>query len=116
MATKIADENKTQFINENIHMVPKNQMKKFQTLDIDGQVAKIQFYIDMKKMKEEWIEKNRMVNKVKDLFDKRHGTVEDAKDCMRFLQDFIDGAKQREIEKLDEEIAKLQRMKESLAD
>jgi len=116
MAQKNADENKVQFINENINIVPKNQMKKFQNLDIDEQVSKIQFYIDMKKMREEWIEKNRMVNKVKVMFEKRNGTVEDAKDCMKFLQEFIDGAKQREIDKLDEEIAKLQRMKESLND
>lgn len=116
MVQKIADENKVQFINENIHMVPKNQMKKFQTLDIDGQVDKIQFYFDMQKMKDEWKEKNRMVNRVKDLFEKRHGTVEDAKDVMRYMQDFIDTAKEREIAKLDEEIAKLEAMKKSLED
>lgn len=111
MVQKIADENKVQFINENIHMVPKNQMKKFQTLDIDGQVDKIQFYFDMQKMKDEWKEKNRMVNRVKDLFEKRHGTVEDAKDIMRYMQDFIDTAKEREIAEIDRQIAELEERK-----
>lgn len=111
MVQKIADENKVQFINENIHMVPKNQMKKFQTLDIDGQVDKIQFYFDMQKMKDEWKEKNRMVNRVKDLFEKRHGTVEDAKDVMRYMQDFIDTAKEREIAEIDRQIAELEERK-----
>lgn len=111
MVQKIADENKVQFINENIHMVPKNQMKKFQTLDIDSQVDKIQFYFDMQKMKDEWKEKNRMVNRVKDLFEKRHGTVEDAKDVMRYMQDFIDTAKEREIAEIDRQIAELEERK-----
>ena len=116
MDQNIAEESKTEFINKNINMVPKNRMKYFQSLDIDAQVEKIQFYIDMKKMKVEAIEKNKMINKVKDLFEKRHGTVEDAKDCIRYFQEFINGAKEREIKMIDEEIAKLQRMKQSLED
>lgn len=114
MVQKIAEENKVQFINENIHMVPKNQMRKFQSLDIDGQVDKIQFYFDMQKMKDEWKEKNRMVNRVKDLFEKRHGTVEDAKDVMRYMQDFIDTAKEREIADIDRQIAELEERKLNL--
>ena len=114
MVQKIADENKVQFINENIHMVPKNQMKKFQTLDIDGQVDKIQFYFDMQKMKDEWKEKNRMVNRVKDLFEKRHGTVEDALDVQKFCNEFIDSFKQRQIADIDRQIAELEERKLNL--
>lgn len=114
MTTKI--ENKEQFINENINVVPKNKMKNFKTLDIDAQVDKIKFYIDMKHAREEWLEKNKLVNRLKDMFTKRHGTVDDAKQCMDFLQEFIDTAKQREINKIDEEIAKLQQLKDSLKD
>jgi len=114
MANKNEIENKEQFINDNIGIVPKLSMKRFKLLDIDEQVDRILQYQENQRLREEFLEKNRVVNKMKALFEKRHGNVEDAKDCITFLQEFIDGAKQREIEKLDEEIAKLQNMKKSL--
>lgn len=36
MVQKIAEENKVQFINENIHMVPKNQYKRIYRINDDG--------------------------------------------------------------------------------
>lgn len=105
-----------QFINENIGIVPKMMMKRFMNLSMDEQVKKIQFYIDRKKWIEEQKERNRIVNLVKEMFEKRQATVEDARDVLRYCTDFIDSFKQREIEKLDDEIRKLQEMKRSLED
>lgn len=116
MSTKVNfNENEAQqFVTENINVVPKNQMKKFNSLKLEDQVKKIQFYFDIKKLREDAKIKNSIPNRVKDLFEVKHGTVEDAKAVMRYCQEFIDTFKQREIEKLDEEIKKLQAMKESL--
>ena len=102
-----------QFVTENIAVVPKNQMKKFEKMTLEQKAAKIKFYQDIQKMREDARIKNSVPSKVKELFEKR-GTVEDAKAVMRFCQEFIDNFKQREIEKLDAEIRKLQMMKDSL--
>lgn len=108
------DDEMVEYINSHSDLVPRNRTKMFADLTVEEQYRQIQKWERIKKWKEEAMEANRIVNKLKDLFDRKNGTVEDAKDCMRFLQDFIDGAKQREIDKLDEEIAKLQLMKKSL--
>lgn len=100
-------------VEDNMHIVPKNQMKKFEKMTLKEKAAKIQFYHDMQKMREDAHIKNSVPNKVKELFDKR-GTVEDAKAVLQFCTDFIDNFKQREIEKIDEEIARLEAMKEAL--
>ena len=100
-------------VEDNMHIVPKNQMKKFEKMTLKEKAAKIQFYQDMQKMREDARIKNSLPNKVKELFDKR-GTVEDAKTVMRFCQEYIDGFKLREIEKIDAEIARLEEMKHSL--
>lgn len=104
-----------QFIKENESIIPACQKKKYNALDDTGKVAKIKFYYDLKKMREDARIKNSIPNKVKDLFEIKHGTVEDAKSVMRFCQEFIDGFKQREVERIDAEIRKLQLMKESIA-
>ena len=103
-----------QFIKENESIIPACQKKKYNALDDAGKVAKIKFYYDIKRMKEDAKIKNSVPNKVKDLFESKHGTIDDAKAVMKFCQEFIDGFKQREIEKLDAEIRKLQMMKDSL--
>lgn len=98
-------------IEDNMHIVPKNQMKKFEALTLEQKVAKIQFYHDINKMREDARIKNSVPNKVKELFDKRHATVEDAKAVLQFCTEFIDNFKVREIEKIDAEIAKLEELK-----
>lgn len=103
-----------QYITENESIIPASQKKKYNALDDAAKVAKIKFYYDIKRMKEDAKIKNSVPNKVRELFEHRHGTVEDAKAVMKYCQEFIDGFKQREIEKLDAEIRKLQLMKESL--
>lgn len=101
-------------VDDSKHLVPKSQLKKFEALSLKEQVAKIQFYADIAKIKEDARIKNSILNRVKELFEKRHGTVEDAKAVMKLCQEFIDGYKLREIAKIDEEIARLEQMKESL--
>lgn len=107
------DETLAAIVEDNMHIIPKNQMKKFEKLTLKEKAAKIQFYQDMQRMREDARIKNSVPNKVKELFDKR-GTVEDAKAVLQFCTEFIDNFKQREIEKIDEEIARLEAMKEAL--
>ena len=108
------EETMTAVVEDNISIVPKNQRKKFDAMTLQQKVAKIQFYQDIARMKEDARIKNSIPNRVKELFDKRHATVDDAKAVMKFCQEFIDGFKQREVERIDAEIRKLQLMKESL--
>ena len=101
-------------VEDNISIVPKNKRKKFDSLSLQHKVAKIQFYHDMAKMKEDARIKNSVLNRVRELFDKRHATIGDARDVLKFCNEFIDGYKLREIAKINEEIARLEQMKQSL--
>lgn len=103
-----------QFVTENINIVPKNQLKKVQGLELKKQVSKIQFYIDVQKMKADAAEKNKIVNKVREMFDKRHATIDDAKEVIKFAQEFVDSFKQRQIEDIDRQIAELEELKLNL--
>lgn len=111
---KMSENEMVEFVNNNINVVPKNQSKKFNALELKDKVTKIQFYIDMQRMREDAKIKNSVPNKVKELFEHKKATIQDAKDVIKFCSEFIDGFKQREIEKLDAEIAKLQAMKTQL--
>lgn len=114
VAEPIMDEEQMQqYVDENIHMVPKNQQKRFDSLSLESKVAKIRFYYDMQKLREDARIKNSLPNKIKELFEKR-GTVEDAKTIIQYCQSFIDTFKQREIDKIDEQIRQLELMKQSL--
>lgn len=101
-------------IEDNISIVPKNQRKKFDALTLEQKAKKIQFYYDVQKMKEDARIKNSIINKVKELFDKRHATVDDAKEVIKFAQEFVDNFRQHQIEEIDKQIAELEQMKESL--
>ena len=101
-------------VEDNISIVPKNKRKKFDSLSLQHKVAKIQFYHDMAKMKEDARIKNSISYRVKELFNKRHATIDDARDVLKFCNEFIDGYKLREIAKIDDEIARLEQMKQSL--
>lgn len=110
----MTEEEMQQYVNENLHIVPKNQTKKFERMTLKQKVAKIQFYHDMQQMREDARIKNSVPNKVKELFEKKHGTIEDAKDLINWLNTFVEGFREREIARIDEEIAKLEQMKQSL--
>ena len=100
-------------IDDNISIVPKNQRKKFDALTLEEKAKKIQFYQDIQRMKEDARIKNSIPNKVKELFDKR-GSVEDAKEVIKFAQEFVDNFRQHQIEEIDKQIAELEQMKEAL--
>ncbi len=112
--TAVENNEAVQFINENINVVPKIMYKRFMNLSVEEQVAKIKHYIQRNKQIEEWREHSKMVNRVKDLFEKRHATVQDAQEVMKYCTEFINNFKQTEIDRLDAEIAKLQAMKNSI--
>ena len=108
------DETLVAIIEDSISIVPKNQLKKFEKLSLKEKAAKIQFYRDMQQMREDARIKNSIPNKVKELFDKRHATVDDAKEVIKFAQEFVDNFRQHQIEEIDKQIAELEQMKESL--
>ena len=105
------DETLQAMVEDNKHIVPRSQLKKFEAMSLKEQAAKIQFYYDVQKMREDARIKNSIINKVKELFDKRHATVDDAKLVLKFCTDYIDNFKIKEIEKIDAEIQKLEELK-----
>lgn len=50
-------------IEDNMHLVPRNQVKKFEALTLEQKVKKIQFYTDMAVMREQARIKNSVVNR-----------------------------------------------------
>lgn len=107
----VANPEMEKFVTDNLSLVPNVMKSRFDKLTLEEKVQKIKDYQQRQEWKKEWEEKNKMVNRVKELFEKRHATVQDAKEVMDFCKDFINSFKQREIEKLDEQIQKLQEMK-----
>ena len=111
---KMSENEMVEFVNNNINVVPKNQSKKFNALELKDKVTKIQFYIDMEQIKADARIKNSVLNRVKEVFDKRHATIDDAKEVIKFAQEFVDNFRQHQIEEIDRQIAELEQMKESL--
>ena len=105
------DETMMAIVDDSKDIVPRSQLKKFEAMSLKEKVAKIKFYQDIQRMKEDARIKNSIPNKVKELFDKR-GSVEDAKLVLKFCTDYIDNFKIREIEKIDAEIQKLEELKQ----
>ena len=103
-----------QFFNDNISIVPKNQTKKFESLKLEQKVSKIRFYIDIQKMKEDAREKNKLENKVKDLFVRRKATTEDVLRVIEFCKQYIETSKVYEMNKLQAEIDRLTDLKRAL--
>lgn len=111
---KTTKEMMEQFIAENINTVPARQMKKFEKLTTEKKYEKLQFFIEQQKMWEEAAEKNKLVHKVEELMRKKHATIQDAIDVMAMCSEYIESAKHNEIDRIDEEIARLTAMKESI--
>ena len=103
-----------QFVKDNIAIVPRNQAKKFESLKLEQKVSKIRFYIDIQKMKEDAREKNKLENKVKDLFVRRKATTEDVLRVIEFCKKFIESTKVDEMNKLQAEIDRLTELKRTL--
>lgn len=108
------DETKQAVIDDNMHLVPKGQLKKFNELSLDEKIKKIEFYQDIQRIKEDARIRNSIKTKVSEMFEKRHGTIDDAKEVLTFCTEFIDNFKQKEIEKIDEQIAILEEQKMAL--
>ena len=84
----MTNEQMEQFVKDNISIVPRNQAKKFESLKLEQKVSKIRFYIDIQKMKEDAKEKNKLENKVKDLFIRRKATTEDVLRVIEFCKKY----------------------------
>ena len=110
----MTNEHMEQFVKKNISFVPRNQVKKFESLKLEQKVSKIRFYIDIQKMKEDAREKNKLENKVKDLFVRRKATTEDVLRVIEFCKKFIESTKVDEMNKLQAEIDRLTELKRSL--
>ena len=93
----MTNEQMEQFVKENISIVPRNQAKKFESLKLEQKVSKIRFYIDIQKMKEDAKEKNKLENKVKDLFVRRKVKTEDVLRVIEFCKKYIESTKVDEI-------------------
>ncbi len=103
-----------QFVKENISIVPRNQTKKFESLKLEQKVSKIRFYLDIQKMKKDAREKNKLENKVKDLFVRRKATTEDVLRVIEFCKKYIESTKADEMNKLQAEIDRLTELKRTL--
>ena len=110
----MTNEQMEQFVKDNISIVPKNQVKKFESLKLEQKVSKIRFYIDIQKMKEDARGKNKLENKVKDLFVRRKATTEDVLRVIEFCKQFIEKTKEEEMNKLQAEIDRLTDLKRTL--
>lgn len=110
----MTNEQMEQFVKENIKIVPRNQAKKFESMKLEQKVSKIRFYIDIQKMKEDAREKNKLENKVKDLFVRRKATTEDVLRVIEFCKQYIETSKVDEMNKLQAEIDRLTDLKRAL--
>lgn len=102
------------FVKDNISIVPRNQTKKFESLKLEQKVSKIRFYLDIQKMKKDAREKNKLENKVKDLFVRRKATTEDVLRVIEFCKKYIESTKADEMNKLQAEIDRLTELKRTL--
>jgi hypothetical protein len=110
----MTNEQMEKFVKDNISIVPRNQTKKFESLKLEQKISKIRFYIDIQKMKEDAREKNKLENKVKDLFVRRKATTEDVLRVIEFCKQYIETSKVDEMNKLQAEIDRLTDLKRAL--
>jgi transcriptional regulator NrdR family protein len=77
-------------------------------------VSKIEYYINSQKRKQEYIEKNKLENKIGELFKKRKVSTEDVVRVIDFCKKYIESTKEEEIRKLQNEIDRLTHLKNTL--
>lgn len=114
MEDNMTHEEMEKFVNDNLSIVPRNMRKKFNELSLEEKVKKIRMYKDMKTLKYELFEKNKLENKVKELFIKRKATTEEVVKVIDFCKQYIQTTKQEEINKLQDEIERLTHLKQTL--
>lgn len=109
------EEQQLQFINDNIEFVPKCMKGRFEAMDTIHKALKIKFWQDMKQMRAESQERNKIENRVRELFDRRKVSVEDVLGVIEFCKAYIKESREQELAKIDEQIAKLNEMRNTLA-
>ena len=112
--TTMSNEQMEQVVKENIAIVPRNQTKKFNSLTLEKKVSKIHFYLNMQKLKADAKEKNKLENRVKELFVRRKATTEDVVRVIDFCKEYIETTKVDEMNKLQAEIDRLTHLKQTL--
>ena len=110
----MSKEQMEQFVAEHLSIVPRNWYRRFDALSLEQKVSKIHFYLDMQKMREEAMERNKLENKVKELFIKRKATTEDVVKVIDMCKEYIQSTKEDEITKLQCEIDRLTHLKNAL--
>lgn len=112
----IMDENeKEQFINEHIELISNRMREKFYTWPLETKFDYIQKRIDWEKSAKEAKENAKLCNQVKKLMMKKKATVNEVQEVIDICHTFINELKQAEIDKIDNEIKRLQELKKSLA-
>jgi len=112
--TTMSKEQMEQFVTEHLSIVPRNWRSRFDALPLDKKVSKIHSYIDMQQMRETAMERNKLENRVKDLFIKRKATTEEVVKVIDMCKEYIQSTKEDEINKLQDEIDRLTHLKHTL--
>ena len=110
----MSDEQMEQFVTEHLSIVPRNWRILFYALPLDKKVSKIHFYIDMQQMRANAMERNKLENRVKELFIKRNATTEEVVKVIEMCKEYIQSTKEQEINKLQDEIERLTHLKLAL--
>lgn len=110
----MSKEQMEQFVTEHLSIVPRNWRSRFDTLPLDKKVSKIHFYIDMQQMRANAMERNKLENRVKELFIKRNATTEEVVKVIDMCKEYIQATKEQEITKLQDEIERLTHLKLAL--
>ena len=107
-------EEKIQFVNENINLVPNTMKSRFEKFDPDKQYDRMLHYVEMEKLREEAMSMTKLAWKVKQLFETKKATIEDATAVIEFCNKFIDSCKEQELARVNEEIQRLTELKSKL--
>lgn len=110
----MSNEQMEQFVAEHLSIVPRNWRSRFDALPLDKKVSKIRFYIDMQQMRANAMERNKLENRVKELFIKRNATTEEVVKVIDMCKEYIQSTKEQEITKLQDEIERLTHLKNAL--
>lgn len=123
MKKEMTVENMQQVINENLSLVSDKTREKFNELSVEEQYKKILKLIANKKFQDKKkgdgqatgsVYTNKFAGAIKKVFDKYSPTIADAEGLIKFCYEYIDECKAKEIERINNEIERLQNMKEQL--
>lgn len=104
-----------QFINENIGLVTNRTMKKFNTWSLEAKCDYIKKRIEWNSSIKEAKENGKLCNQVKKLMIRKKATVDDVNEVIDICNSFIGELKQAELDKIDNEIKRLQDLKNYLS-